>query len=84
MSENKYDAQHACNYDELLKENARLKEINLTLRQELKRIGERITDPVTTDAYFLELLEEDLQRISAVLEEGEGECQNPQNVLSAN
>ena len=27
MNENKYDAQHACNYDELLKENDRLKEL---------------------------------------------------------
>ena len=37
MSENKYDVQHACNYDGLLKENARLKELN---RQILKLLDD--------------------------------------------
>jgi len=77
MNENKYDIQHACNYDELLKENARLKELNREVVEALKwllnlRSGRaKGGDDFSAEAQWDDAWESAIKAIVKAEEEGE-------------
>ena len=72
MSENKYDAQHACNYDELLKENARLKELNREMVEALEMVvKEYLEDIVYRSLSYDTYMQASIALTRAKEEEGE-------------